>query len=203
MKNIIFAMMLSFCTPVFGACSAPGQAIQKFDTLVERDETCNEKWANIEATVQRRYDLIPNLVEIVKASAKFEQKTLTDLEQARAAAKSITLQGSDFYDENKLQQWQSAQNNLRNSIMVVREAYPDLKTSKQFTDLMTQMEGSENRILRAREEYNKAVREYNTELRNVGGRAVNNLTGQEFKPRVFFVADPEAKKAPKVDFSDK
>ena len=176
---------------------------ENYDLLVAKDQVCEQKWADYEALLQRRYDLVPNLVSTVKASSKFEEETLTKVTQARADATSIKLTGDDFTDPAKMAAFQKAQDELKGSLsrlMVSNEKYPDLKASTQYRDLMVQLEGSENRILRAREQYNDAVRDYNTELRKIRGQAVNKATGKPFKERVYFTASSDAQAAPKVSF---
>jgi LemA protein len=175
----------------------------KYDKLVEANVTCDEKWANIEAQLQRRYDLIPNIVATVKAAAKFETETLTKLTEARASAGQIKLTADDLSDPVKFEKFQRAQDQLSGSLsrlLVVRENYPDLKANQSFQALMVELEGTENRILRSREEYNAAVKTYNSELGKVSGQVVNKVTGKPFLPRVFFTASSEAKTTvPKVD----
>ncbi len=176
----------------------------KYNSLVEKNAICDEKWANLDAQLQRRFDLIPNLVETVKGSAKHEEETLTKVAEARASASQIKLEADDFSDPDKMAAFQKAQDQLKGSLsrlLVTQEAYPDLKANAQFHDLQVELEGTENRILRAREEYNAAVRDYNAELAKVSGAVVNKITGKPFKPRIFFSASAEAKgTAPKVNF---
>jgi LemA protein len=180
----------------------PGCA--KYDELVEKDQVAQEKWANLEANLQRRADLIPNLVNTVKASASYEKETLEKITQARASATSIKLSADDLTDPAKVKAFQDAQEKISQSaisrLLVSNENYPKLQASGQFTDLMKQLEGTENRILRAREEYNGSVRAYNAELGKVRGTVVNKATGQPFKPRVFFTASAESQAPPKVSF---
>jgi len=175
----------------------------KYNNLVELDATCDEKWANIEAQLQRRYDLIPNLVKVVKAQAKFEGDTLTKITEARASATSIKMTADDLTDPAKFEAFQRAQDRLSGSLsrlMVASENYPELKANTAFHDLRVELEGTENRLLRSREEYNGAVKNYNAEIRKVGGTIINDMTGKAFKPRVFFSASAEAKSgAPQVD----
>jgi LemA protein len=175
----------------------------KYNALVEANATCDEKWANIDAELQRRYDLIPNLVATVKAQAKYEQATLDKVVQDRAAATQIKLSGDDFSDPAKMKAFSDAQGALQGSLsrlLVTQEAYPDLKANQAYHDLTVELEGTENRILRARQEYNEAVKNYNAELRKVGGTVVNDVTGHPFKPRVYFQASTEATTTvPKVD----
>lgn len=185
---------------LFGAV-APG--CQNYDVLVEKDQICEQKWADYEAQLQRRYDLIPNIVSTVKASSKFEEQTLTAVTQARADATSIKVSGDDFTDPAKMAAFQKAQDNLKGTLsrlMVSNEKYPELASTKGYRDLTVELEGTENRILRAREQYNDAVRAYNTELKKVSGIAINKATGKPFKERVYFTASTEAQAAPKVSF---
>jgi LemA protein len=178
---------------------------KKYDTLVEKNAVCDEKWANIDAELQRRYDLIPNLVATVKASAHHEEETLTKIAEARASASQIKLSGDDFSDPAKMAAFQNAQSQLGGALsrlLVTQEAYPDLKANAQFHDLAVSLEATENRLLRARQEYNAAVKDYNAELAKVGGKALNKVTGKPFKPRVYWTASDDAKTsgAPKVEF---
>jgi LemA protein len=176
----------------------------KYDQLVSDYQGTEEAWANVEAQLQRRYDLIPNLVETVKGSAAHEQSTLAAVIEARSKATSIQLSGEDLSDPAKMKRLQAAEGELNQALsrlMMVQESYPDLKGNEAFKDLQVQLEGTENRILRSREEYNKAVRQYNTTLMQVKGSVVNKLTGKPFQPRVFFEAQAAAMgDAPKVEF---
>ena len=203
--NFAFATMLSFATTTsVGGCGLFSSGVQKYDTLVNKDEVCSQKWSDYESQLQRRSDLIPNLVAVVKGSAAHEQSTLTAVMEARASATQVKLSGEDFSNPEKMKAFQDAQSQLKGSLsrlMLVQESYPDLKANSQFHDLMVQMEGTENRILRSRQEYNKSVQDYNLELRRVSGKVINPITNSEFKPRVYFSADSGAKDAPKVDFT--
>lgn len=181
----------------------------KYDLLVDKDETCNQKWSDYDSTLQRRADLIPQMVAIVQGSAHHEQNTLTAVIQARANATrpeiKLDPRNDDLSDPVKFAAFQQAQAQLGTAIgklMMVQEKYPELQANKQFSDLMTVVEGAENRILRAREEYNKAAQSYNTELRHISGKIVNPITGHEFKPREYFKADEGAKAAPVISFDN-
>ncbi len=193
--------LLMAALAVISALFVPG--CQNYDQLVEKDGICEQKWADYEAQLQRRYDLIPNIVSTVKASSKFEESTLTAVTQARADATSIKVTGEDFTDPAKMAAFQKAQDNLKGTLsrlMVSNEKYPELASTKGYRDLTVELEGTENRILRSREQYNDAVRVYNTELRKISGQAVNRVTGKPFKERVYFSASSEAQAAPKVSF---
>lgn len=174
-----------------------------YDDLINKDQVAAEKWANVEAQLQRRHDLVPQLVAVVKGSAKHEEDTLKEVMEARAKATSVTLSADDLSDPAKMAAFQKAQDGLTGALsklMVVQEAYPDLKANQSFRDLQVQLEGTENRILRAREEYNGAARDYNAALARVKGQVINKVTGKTFQPRVYFTASAEAQAAPAVSF---
>lgn len=177
---------------------------QKYDELIEKDQVCLQKWADLDADLQRRADLVPNLVATVKASANYEQATLTKITEARASATSVKLSADDFSDPAKMKAFEEAQAKISSGalsrLLVQNENYPKLQASGQYTDLMKQLEGTENRILRSRQQYNDAVRQYNSELGKVRGSVVNKATGQPFKPRVYFAASADSTAAPKVSF---
>jgi LemA protein len=175
----------------------------KYNELVEKDQACEQAWSDVEAQLQRRYDLIPNVVATVKGSAANEEKTLAAVAEARAEATSIKLSTDDLTDPAKVAAFQKAQDNLKGSLgrlLAVQEGYPDLKANAQFHDLTVELEGTENRIARAREQYNQAVGSYNTTLAQIGGAVVNKATGNPFKPRVYFKASQGAETAPTVSF---
>ena len=176
---------------------------QSYDDLVAKDQIAAERWGNLEAALQRRADLVPNLVATVKAAAAHEKETLDAVTQARASATQTNLTADDLTDPKKMEAFQKAQGELSSALsrlMVVQEKYPDLKANESFRDLTAQLEGTENRILRAREEYNAAVRDYNTELGKIKGQAVNKATGKPFAPRVYFAATSGSQAAPSVSF---
>jgi LemA protein len=199
--SAIFRSLLALLLLPSLAFSLAGCA--KYDELVGKDQVCQQAWADVEAQVQRRYDLVPNLVATVKGSAAHEEKTLAAVTQARAQATTIKLTADDLEDPAKVAAFQKAQDQLKGALsrlLVTQEAYPDLKANAQFHDLMIELEGTENRIGRAREQYNKAVGDYNATLGKIGGQIVNKATGKPFKPRVYFSASVEAESAPKVTF---
>jgi LemA protein len=176
---------------------------ENYDKLVDLDATCDQKWADVQAKLQRRYDLIPNLVATVKGQANFEKDTLEKVTEARASATGIKLSGEDFSDPAKMEQFQKAQSQLQGALsrlLVASENYPDLKANSAFHDLRVELEGTENRLSTARSDYNAAVKDYNSELGKIRGQAVNKVTGKPFKKREYFNADVDAKAAPKVSF---
>lgn len=202
---MFLVMMFALAT---NGCDLLGKGVDKYNTLVDKDEACMQAWGDIDAQLQRRADLIPGLVSTVKGYAAHERGTMDEVIQARASATQVKMEYKkgvdDFSDPEKMKQFQAAQGGLTQALgklMMVQEAYPDLKADKQFATLMAQVEGTENRILQARRVYNAAVGGYNTELRHVSGKVMNPITGNEFKPRLYFEADKDSKVAPKIDFS--
>lgn len=199
MKFLILFLTLILITPTMG-CNT---AVNKYDTLVEKDEACSEALGNINSNMQRRSDLIPNLVSVAKAAAGSENKILKEVMEARSKATAVTITPSDLENEAKMKEYVSSQSALGSSLsrlMMVQEQYPELKSNENFRQLQSQIEGTENRILIARKRYNEKVKEFNVELRRVGGKIINPLTGNEFKPKVYFQADEAALAAPKVEF---
>jgi LemA protein len=198
-RAVLKAFALAFAA--FTLAFVPGCG--HYDDLVDKDQNAQAKWADVEAQLQRRHDLVPNLVNTVKASAAHEEKTLQEVTQARANAASIKLTADDLTDPKKMAAFEEAEEKLKGSLsrlMVVQEKYPDLKANQAFHDLQVQLEGTENRILRSREQYNEACRDYNATLAKVGGMVTNKVTGHPFKPRVYFTATPESQAAPEVKF---
>lgn len=202
-RNVMFVAMLAIASPAIVGCNMLDKGVQKYDTLVEKDETCSEKWSVYESNLQRRSDMIPQLVAVVKGSAAHEQGTLTAVIQARADASKIVLdpKSDDFTDAKKFAEYQAAQTKVHTALQQLQESYPNLQANAAFHDLQIQIEGTENRLLRARNDYNAAVKSFNLELRRVSGKVINPITGNEFKARVYFTVEESAKAAPKVDFS--
>ncbi len=180
-----------------------GSGCGRYDSLVEADQNAAAKWADLDAALQRRADLVPNLVAVVKGAANHEEETLTRVVEARASATQTKLSEEDLVDPVKVAAFQKAQGELSGALsklLVIQEAYPDLKANQLFHDLAVELEGTENRILRAREEYNGAARQYNAALLKIGGLVVNRVTGKSFNPRVYFTAAAGAQAVPAVSF---
>jgi LemA protein len=159
-------------------------------------------WADVEATYQRRADLIPNLVETVKAYASHEKDTLLAVTAARASVGKTQINAKDLGDPAAMQKFQQAQGALSGALsklLVVVERYPDLKANQNFLDLQHQLEGTENRISVARQRYNKSVQTFNSSIRTFPNNLTNNfLLNLERKEP--FKAEAGAEKAPKVKF---
>jgi LemA protein len=176
-------------------------AIGSYNGLVSRNETVNKSWAQVESQYQRRFDLVPNLVETVKGSAKFEKETLTAVVEARARVGSVNLDKSAVNDASAFQKFEAAQSGLSSALsrlMVVVEKYPDIKSTQGFQDLQVQLEGTENRIAVARKDFNDAAQDYNTAIKLFPSSVVAGFAG--FKERPYFQAVQEASKAPGVKF---
>ncbi len=167
------------------------------------EENAKAKWADVENQYQRRADLVPNLVSTVKAGAASEEKILTQVTQARANATAINITTEDLSDPETFEKFSQAQNQLTQALGQLRtvvEAYPQLQSQQNFTTLMSQLEGTENRISVARRDYNEAVRQYNTTIRTFPDSIGANLI-HGAKPLVPFKATTQgAEEAPKVDF---
>ncbi|MBO6223126.1 MAG: LemA family protein [Bacteroidales bacterium] len=172
----------------------------KYNSLVSQDENVNKAWAQVENQYQRRADLIPNLVETVKGYAEHESETLQSVIEARAKATSVTVDPNNLTEE-ALKQYQQAQGELTNALgrlMVSVERYPDLKANQNFLELQSQLEGTENRVNNARDEFNQAAQTYNTMVRKFPANIVASLFG--FKNKNYFAAAEGASEAPKVQF---
>jgi LemA protein len=171
-----------------------------YNRLVVLDESVKTQWANVEASYQRRADLIPNVVSTVRGAANFEQQTLTAVVEARAKATSITIDPSSLNEES-LARFQQAQAGISSSLgrlLAVAENYPQLRSVDAFRDLQVQLEGTENRINVARSDFNNTVQNYNATVRSFPNVVIARLFG--FSPKPQFVADAGANVAPKVDF---
>ncbi len=171
-----------------------------YNSLVEKQQTVDQNWAEVENQYQRRADLIPNLVATVKGYAAHEENTFAKVTEARSKATSININADDLNDET-LARFQEAQNELTGalkSLLAVTEAYPDLKANENFRDLQVQLEGTENRITVARGRYTEAVKDYNTSIKKFPTNIYAGWFGFEAKPQ--FKAAAGAETAPKVEF---
>ncbi|MDQ7948343.1 MAG: LemA family protein [Pedobacter sp.] len=171
-----------------------------YNKLVKLDTDVQNKWSKVEAQYQRRSDLIPNLVSTVKGAAKFEQSTLTAVIEARSKASQIKIDPANLTPEN-IEKYQAAQGQIGQALsrlMVLTENYPELKATQQFSDLSVALEGTENRITVARNDFNDSIQNYNNAVRSFPANLTAGLFG--FKQKEGFKAEAGAEKAPTVSF---
>ena len=175
-----------------------------YNTLQSQDEGVKAAWAEVVNQYQRRADLVPNLVEVVKGYAQQEQDVLLGVTQARAKVGQVNITADDVNDAGKLQQFAQAQGELSSALsrlLVVSENYPQLKSDALFRDLQAQLEGTENRITVARKRYIDSVQAYNVTVRSFPTNLTAMMFNHEVKP-TFQVEDEKAiSKPPQVDFS--
>jgi LemA protein len=201
MTRSLAARAVRLAVVVIAAAGLAGCGINSVPTS---EENAKAKWADVESAYQRRADLVPNLVATAKAAASSETQILTNVTQARAAATSINIRTQDLSDPATFEKFQNAQNQLTQALGQLRtvvENYPTLQSQARFADLMTQLEGTENRINVSRTRYNEAVQEYNTTIRTFPA-AVAAKVIYGAKPMIPFKADPGSSAAPKVDFGE-
>jgi LemA protein len=170
-----------------------------YNEVIERDEDVKGAWAEVQNQYQRRADLVPNLVNVVKGSANFERETLEKVVQARASVGSIKVDASIVDDPQKLKQFEAAQSQLSGALsrlLAVSEAYPDLKASAQFRDLQAQLEGTENRIAVARRRYIEEVAAYNKVVLLFPSSIGAGMRGKKERPT--FTTDAVNEKPPEV-----
>jgi LemA protein len=173
-----------------------------YNKLQGLDEEVKAAWAEVQNQYQRRADLVPNLVAVVKGAAKFEQETLTQVIEARSKATSIKIDAKDLSNPEIFKRFEEAQRGLSSALsrlLVTVERYPDLKANQNYRDLQAQLEGTENRIAVARKRYIESVAEYNKGVRffptNLTARYLLGLQVRET-----FSADESAAKPPEVKF---
>jgi len=175
--------------------------VSQYNNIISLDESVNQTWAQVQNVYQRRYDLIPNLVETVKGYAEHEQETLTAVTEARSKVGGVTQIKAEDLTPEKLQQFQQAQAGLSGALqrlMVVVERYPDLKANQNFIRLQDELAGTENRISTERKRFIDASKMYNQKIRRFPGNLFASFFGFEEKP--YFEAAQGAEQAPKVEF---
>ena len=172
-----------------------------YNNLIGVDQEVKTKWGNVETNYQRRTDLYNSVIKTIEGSANFEKGTLKEVIQARAQATSIKV---DINDSVSLAKFQAAQAGLQtafNKLLAVAEAYPDLKTTAAFQGFQAQIEGTENRINVARQDYNAAVQNYNLKVKTFPNNIFARLFG--YHERAFYKSDPGSEKAPDIQFNIK
>jgi LemA protein len=188
---VVIALIL-----VLGGCGC-----NSYNGLVQGDQGVKQSWSNVETNYQRRTDLYNSVIKTIEGSANFEKSTLREVLEARAKATSVTV---DIDDPESLARFQQAQGQLQGAfgrLMAVAEAYPDLKTTKAFQDFQTQIEGTENRINIARQDYNKTVNDYNLKVKTFPNSLFAGVFG--FKEKAYYKADAGSEKAPDIQFDIK
>lgn len=194
MKKIIAKLPLLLLLTLLSGCG--------YNTMQANEEAVVAAWGNVESSYQRRADLIPNLVEVVKGYAKHEADTLKAVTEARAKVGSMQVSKDVLNNPESLNKFQQAQGELSGALsrlMVVVEKYPDLKANQNFMDLQKQLEGTENRINVARERYNASVQVFNTSIRTFPNSLTNSLV-LHLNRKEAFKAEEGAKVAPKIKF---
>jgi LemA protein len=179
---------------IFWGCSA-------YNNLIGVDQDVKTKWGNVETNYQRRTDLYNSVIKTIEGSANFEKGTLTEVVQARAKATSINV---DINDPKSLEAYQNAQAGLQSSfskLLAVVENYPDLKTTAAFQGFQAQIEGTENRINVARQDYNASVQNYNLRVKRFPNNVFAGVFG--YHEKAFYKADIGSEKAPNVQFNIK
>jgi len=189
--TLMFALTLSGCG---------------YNTIQTTDEQVKAAWAEVLNQYQRRADLVPNLVNVVKAEANFEQETLTQVVEARSKATSIQATPELINDPEAFNKFQQAQGELSGALsrlLLITENYPNLKANQGFRDLQTQLEGTENRITVARNRYIKSVQDYNVTVRSFPNNLTAMVMGYEVKPSFTVENEAAISKPPTVDFGTK
>ena len=195
MSRLLRLLVPITMTLALGACGV--------NTIPTKEEAAKAAWAQVENQYQRRADLIPNLVSTVQGYAKQEKDVLVGVTQARASANAIHLSTDDLKDPAKVAAYEEAQNHVSASLNALRplqEAYPDLKSNANFMALQSQLEGTENRITIARQDYNTSVQDYNTTIRTfpamIGAKTIYG--SKPLQP--FKATTADAQVAPTVKF---
>jgi LemA protein len=194
LKYVKWLMAAIMFTAVASGCG--------YNTLQQMEEQVFKSWSDVESNLQRRADLIPNLVATVKGFASHEKETLQAVVEARAKATSVQLSTKDLGNAQAMQQMLDAQGGLSSALsrlMVVVERYPDLKANQNFLDLQNQLEGTENRINVARQRYNQAVEGFNTKIRSLPYSLTNSLI-LHLDRKAYFKAEAGATQVPKINF---
>lgn len=166
--------------------------IPKYNSLVTAEENVDSKWAQVENQLQRRYDLIPNLVESVKGYANHEQEVIANITEARAQMGSASSPEEQAVANDAL-------TDALSRLLVVVENYPNLKADANFRQLMDELAGTENRLAVAREDYNNEVQQFNKHVKRFPGNLMAGMFG--FEQKEYFKAAAGADKAPSIDFS--
>ena len=194
MRKTIFQTALLILAVALTGCG--------YNTMQQYEEAVFKAWGDVESNLQRRADLIPNLVSVVKGYAAHEKETLEAVVEARAKATAVNLTTDKLGDPAAMQRFQDVQGELSSALarlMVVVERYPDLKANQNFLGLQDQLEGTENRINVARQRYNQAVEKLNYSIRKFPNSVTNSLL-LHLERKEYFKADANAQDVPQVKF---
>lgn len=178
-----------------------GWGISVYNGLVTAEESVRGSWAQVENQYQRRFDLIPNLVETVKGFAKQEREVLENVTAARSRVGQLTVTPEVLRDPQAFARFQQAQDGLSQALsrlLVITENYPNLKSDQNFLSLQSQLEGTENRIAVERRRYNEVVQDFNIRIRRFPASLIAGMSG--FQSVSYFDAAPAAEQAPQVKF---
>jgi LemA protein len=201
-KGCLIAVILTTVLVVIIGISLYSFVKSTYNGFVVAEENVNQKWAQVENVYQRRADLIPNLVEVVKGYASHERETLEAVTNARSKVGGQVNIGPEVLNNPeafaKFQQAQGALTSALQRLMVVVERYPELKADQRFADLQVQLEGTENRISVERGRFNESVQVFNTSIRQFPANVIAGFFG--FEQKVYFKADAGAEKVPEVKF---
>jgi LemA protein len=184
-SSIVLLAIAGFAVLLLGTCAV------QYNSLVSSSETVDESWAQVQNQLQRRADLIPNLIETVRGYAAHEKEIFTEVANARSRLLAANTPAEAEAADGSL-------NSALGRLLMIAERYPDLKASEQFTRLQDELAGTENRITVERMRYNEAVRSYNTRLRRFPTKLFASATG--FETREYFEAPASAQDVPQVDF---
>jgi len=190
-----FAMLIAFVGAfVLTSCG--------YNEMQRQEEEVFKAWGDLESALQRRADLIPNLVATVKGYAAHEAETLEKIVTMRSQAGQTKIEAKDLGNTEAMARFQKAQNELAAGIgrlLAIAEQYPDLKSSENFRDLQSQLEGTKNRINVARQRYNEAVKNFNASIRSFPNNLTNNWI-LHLEKKEYFKADEKVKEVPTVQF---
>lgn len=192
MKNLFRLAAIVIIASTLSSCGYNG--------LVQKREAVNAQWANVEASYQRRSDLIPNLVETVKGAGNYEQETLDKVIKDRASATAVHLDVNNL-SQDQIEKFQAAQSQLNGSLsrlLVSVEKYPDLQATKGYSDLRVELASTEDRINFERKKFNDMVNDYNTNIATFPENMTAKMFG--FTSKGYFKADAGTENAPKVKF---
>ncbi|WP_273760575.1 LemA family protein [Bartonella sp. ML70XJBT.G] len=195
-RQFLIVLFLTLLVPFLSGCG--------FNTIPTNEEKTHAAWSEVLNQYQRRADLIPNLVETVKAYAAHEQAVFTNVIEARAKATQVNINADMLNNPEMMQQYLNNQANLSSALsrlMAVVENYPDLKANQNFLALQSQLEGTENRISVARRDYIETVRVYNTALKTMPTIIWAKLWFRDAKPMPTFTIDTNSQQTPKVNFN--